>query len=306
MTAKKVNLNQLRILSVLLKEPNLSNASNILGVSQPTLSSALKQLREEFDDPLLVRVGNRMELTAKANSLCGPLDEIFDAVDRLWQKETATPERAQRKIVIGTTDYGAAMISGVLHNLLRERAPGISAQFVDAAETKELINRENELDFYLVPDAIRHSPVFQEFKSFPLFDEEMVYVVGRKNPLAKCDVSDIENDPDVSFAFYHVGIENYSNTTGQVISEFERSRKIDLRIQQFSLLPMIAEESESVVLMPRRLAEKLQPKFDSVILGPMNPPLTFSFCLMWDLVHQEDKVHEFVRELFRQEMKETA
>ncbi len=300
MASRKTNLNQLRFLSVLLREPNLSRASEILEVSQPTLSSALKQLREEFDDQLLVRVGNRMELTAKARSLCDPLDEIFDAVDRLWQQELLEPEKVSRRFVIGTTDYGTAMIASRLHNLLREKAPGITLQFVDVAETKELINRENELDFYLVPDSICRSPVFQDFKYFPLIDDEIVYLAGNNNPLATATSEEIETAEDVSFATFHVGVERYSSTTRQVISDFERGRKIDLRIQQWSLLAMLTEETNAVALLPRRLAEKCCDKYDCRIAGPMNPKLPFTLCLMWDQVHQSDNVHEFVRNLFKE------
>ncbi|QFU77195.1 LysR family transcriptional regulator [Halioglobus maricola] len=299
MAGRKTNLNQLRILTVLLKEPNLSRASEILGVSQPTLSSALKQLREEFDDMLLVRVGNRMELTTKARTLCEPLDEIFDAVDKLWQMESATPETASRGIVIGTTDYGAAMTASGLRNELNRSAPGISVQYVDVAETKELINRENELDFYLVPDSICHSPVFQDFKYFPLFEEEMVYLVGNSNPLAELSAEEIEEQPDISFATFSVGLERYSSVTRKVISEFEQGRKIDLRVQQWSLLPLIAEETDSVVLLPRRLAKKLQDKFACKIIGSMNPGVAFAYCIMWDRVYQSDNVHEFVRNIFK-------
>jgi DNA-binding transcriptional LysR family regulator len=299
MAGRKTNLNQLRILTVLLKEPNLSRASEILGVSQPTLSAALKQLREEFDDLLLVRVGNRMELTTKARSLCEPLDEIFDAVDRLWQQESSAPEKANRRIVIGSTDYGAAMTASRFCNELKKDAPGISVQYVDVAETREMINRENELDFYLVPDSICHSPLFQDFKYFPLFEEEMVYLVGKNNPLAELSVAEIEKQPDISFSTFHVGLERYSSELRQVISEFENNRKIDLRIQQWSLLPMVAEETDSVVLLPRGLAEKVKNKFACKIIGSMNPRVEFTCCLMWDRVYQSDSVHEYIRNVFK-------
>tara|TARA_R110002110_G_scaffold333755_3_gene544769 strand:+ start:38118 stop:39032 length:915 start_codon:yes stop_codon:yes gene_type:complete len=299
MAGRKTNLNQLRILAVLLKEPNLSRASDLLGVSQPTLSSALKQLREEFDDTLLVRVGNRMELTTKAKSLREPLNDIFDAVDRLWLLESSSPESANRDIVIGTTDYGTALTASRLRNELQKSAPGISVQYVDVVETKELINRENELDFYLVPDSICHSPVFQDFKYIPLFEEEMVYLVHESNPLAELSADEIETRPEVSFATFHVGYERYSSITRQVIAEFEQGRKIDLRIQQWSLLPMLAEETNSVVLMPRGLAEKLADKFSCKIIGSMNPAVGFTYCLMWDRVYQSDKIHEFVRNIFK-------
>jgi DNA-binding transcriptional LysR family regulator len=54
------DLNLLRILDVLLREQNVSRAASRLALSQPTVSNALARLREQLEDPLLVRVGRRM------------------------------------------------------------------------------------------------------------------------------------------------------------------------------------------------------------------------------------------------------
>lgn len=300
MSNRKTNLNQLRILSVLVREPNLSRASDILGVSQPTLSTALKQLRDDLQDPLLVRVGNRMELTVKAKSLIQPLDDIFDAVDLLWETGMPEPEEVTRRILIGTNDYGAAMTAAPLLKKLAEAAPGISLQYIDVAETKDLIDRENELDFYLVPNVVCHVPAFQDFKFIPLYDDEMVYMVGNGHRLARQGKLSSEDIDTESFAIFDVGAENYSVETRRVLSVMEMERHIPLRVQQFSILPFIACEANTVVILPRRLAEKMESSFDCKILGAITPAFEFSYCLMWSQVHQSDRVHEFVRQIFKE------
>jgi DNA-binding transcriptional LysR family regulator len=49
-----------------------------IGLSQPAASHALQRLRDIFGDPLLVRVGARMELTPRAQALRRPqaLDQV--------------------------------------------------------------------------------------------------------------------------------------------------------------------------------------------------------------------------------------
>jgi DNA-binding transcriptional LysR family regulator len=299
MAIRKANLNQLRILSVLLREPNLSRASEILGLSQPTLSSALKQLREDFNDPLLVRVGNQMEITARARSLVQPLDEIFQSVDMLWDADLNKPEDVKRHFIVGCSDYGTAMFAGPIYNRLIETAPGITVQFVDVAESKRLINRENELDFYMMPDTICNSPVFQEYKYIPLCDDEMVYYVHQDHRLAgSSDISE-EAFQGEDFIMYGLGEERFSQTTRRALSVMNMNRRSPLQIQQFALLPMLAEETGAVVVLPRRLAEKLKTKFHGHIIGPIQPEIPFAFCLMWEAVHQSDKAHEMMREIFK-------
>ena len=49
----------MRMLRILLTECSVSRTAEILGHTQPTVSLALRRLREILDDPLLVRSGTR-------------------------------------------------------------------------------------------------------------------------------------------------------------------------------------------------------------------------------------------------------
>ncbi|MEL6828408.1 MAG: LysR family transcriptional regulator [Pseudomonadota bacterium] len=278
----------------------MSRAADILGISQPTLSSVLKQLREEFNDPLLVRVGNRMELTAKAKLLEEPLNSVFEAVDTLWDVETANPSESRRNVLVGSTDYGAFITAAPLYKKLAEEAPGIAIQYVDAAETVEMVNQESEIDFYLVPDLVRHSPAFQNFKFVHLFDEEMVYLVGNHHRLAQVENPSAEEINKEPFATYHVGAERYSFQSLKIISNLESDRNIVLRVQQFSVLPKIAQNANCVVILPRRMANALAEKHNCTILGAIEPSFKFSICLMWERVYQTDDVHEYLRDTFKE------
>jgi DNA-binding transcriptional LysR family regulator len=73
-----MDLNLLVALDALLLEANVSRAAMRIGLSQPAASHALQRLRDIFGDPLLVRVGARMELTPRAQALRGPqaLDQV--------------------------------------------------------------------------------------------------------------------------------------------------------------------------------------------------------------------------------------
>lgn len=64
-----INLNLLLALQALLEERSVTAAARRLGVTQSAMSRQLAQLRYIFADPLLVRVGNRQQLTERANFL---------------------------------------------------------------------------------------------------------------------------------------------------------------------------------------------------------------------------------------------
>src|SRR4051794_25243777 len=68
----RVNLNLLVALDALLTEPSVTRAAARLGVTQSALSHTLRQLREVFDDALLVRGRGGMVLTPRAQQLAVP------------------------------------------------------------------------------------------------------------------------------------------------------------------------------------------------------------------------------------------
>lgn len=66
---RHIDLNLLVVLDALLAERHISRAAQRLAMTQPAVSHALNRLRDLFADPLLVRVGNEMRLTARAAAL---------------------------------------------------------------------------------------------------------------------------------------------------------------------------------------------------------------------------------------------
>lgn len=73
-----LDLNQLRVLAVLLQERSVTRAARRLGLTQPTISHALGKLREQFGDPLLVRSGREMLLTPRAAAMEPGLQRALD------------------------------------------------------------------------------------------------------------------------------------------------------------------------------------------------------------------------------------
>ena len=78
----QIDLNLLVYLEVLLRERNVTQAANQLGLSQPAMSNGLRRLRALFDDPLLVRTSEGMTPTERALELEPLVKEILLGVDR--------------------------------------------------------------------------------------------------------------------------------------------------------------------------------------------------------------------------------
>ncbi len=82
-SGRRLDESLIRSLYFLLTEASVSRAAAKLGIAQPALSRHLRALREVTGDELLVRVGNNMVLTERAESLVAPARRILSDLSLL-------------------------------------------------------------------------------------------------------------------------------------------------------------------------------------------------------------------------------
>jgi LysR family transcriptional regulator, nod-box dependent transcriptional activator len=121
-----LDLNLLVALNALLAERNISRAARRIYLSQPAMSNALARLRAWFDDPLLIRAGRRMMLTARAETLVAPVREILMRIESTVATPPAfDPATSTRQFTLVGSDYTAIVLIQPLVQLLAHEAPGI-------------------------------------------------------------------------------------------------------------------------------------------------------------------------------------
>ncbi|USD39276.1 LysR family transcriptional regulator [Ferrimonas sp. SCSIO 43195] len=123
------NLNQLRVLSALLQQPNLTRVAERLHMTQSAVSKTLHQLRQDFDDPLLVREGQRYLLTPKAQSLQLTLPQQLQQLDALYLPQSFDPSLCQRTLVFSSSDYVAQHIFPAIAAEVARQAPLVTLEY---------------------------------------------------------------------------------------------------------------------------------------------------------------------------------
>ena len=105
MNLKNIDLNLLVYLDVLLQKRNVTRSAETLGISQPAMSNGLQRLRKLFNDPLLVRTGNGMSPTERAERLQPLVRQIVASVEKAVESEQVfEPARANRVFRISVSD----------------------------------------------------------------------------------------------------------------------------------------------------------------------------------------------------------
>lgn len=121
-----LDFNLLKTLSVLLEHRHISNSAELLFLSQPAVSKQLTRLRDMFGDPLLVRSGNQLLLTPKADRIKPSVDSLCEQVKALVMPDSLNLAEVDVTVSIMFSDYGSPhWISSLLRQLHKE-APNVT------------------------------------------------------------------------------------------------------------------------------------------------------------------------------------
>lgn len=298
MLLRSVDLNLIPVLRELLLERNVSKAAAKLSLSQSATSAALARLRAALADPLLVQVGRRMELTDRAKDLIVPVEMASEALEAVWARKSFDPATTRRRFVIATADYVAMILGPRLIAELREKAPGVTVQFMDASPRLLERLRHGEIDFAILPRTVTETFDLEEIRSTLLFRDEFVAVAGRNHRFAKAPKStaDYASEPHIAFRI----------SGNPVVSASEREvagHKAELAttffFQQFSLLPLVALETGTVALVQRRLAEKMMEYLPLKIVPSPVPTTKIELHAMWSPVRHTDTAHQWFLDVLK-------
>ncbi|MFG1348668.1 LysR family transcriptional regulator [Xanthobacter autotrophicus] len=294
---RAVNLNLLPVLQALLRERHLARAADALHLSRPAVSAALAHLREVLDDPLLVRVGQRMSLTPHAESLIAPVNDLCAGLTRLFEGAGSDLWDARRCFVMATSDYGAALFGPALHDALRAQAPGLSVHFVNhSAHSMDALS-EGSVDFVVIPRGALVALQWPPDQSALLWKEEHVHVVRRDHPLAARDeVSEDDIAPWGQVSFEPQWYPDPGGRGDFVPETGKRSAASStIMVEQFCVPALVALETGAVATMPARLLARLQRHLPLQQLG--NARSSFEMMLAWGAITHDDARHFWFREL---------
>lgn len=251
-----LDLRQLRVFEVLLHERNLTRAAAGLGVSQPALSKTLSGLRAYFGDPLFIRVGHRMEPTAKALALEPALRSLLDQVTMLRAEHRPfDPKTSSRTFTFSVVDAGLIRLVPPLLETLRHDAPGVLLRVVPTdRDGLESVLESGHLDFAMGSFAALSKRIRRQFL-WPV-----TYVSA-----AAVDHPRLGTRPTAKAfaAERHVLVS--TGSTGHAHQLAERAleqgippENIVCRVPTFIAAAYLASRTDAVVTLPETMARELE------------------------------------------------
>lgn len=294
-----VDLNLLRLLSVLAEERSVTKAGDRLGLTQSAVSHALARLRAIFGDPLFVRGPQGMQPTQRALELAAGVQAGLSQIESALspQFDSATTDR--RFTIVGGS-YSCIVLVPVLVELMAAQAPHA-----------ELHMRNYTNDMYPLLDTGQADAMLagfitppDRFDTTPLFQDQFVWVVR-----AGHDIVNNQVDVEKLAALRFVAIDVPARATddagpppssgvwydrGAFDAELSR-RNLVQRVgavvpDALSAMAMVAR-SDMATLAPRRLVEAYLGNKRLALIEPpyASPSLTIS------AIHRRDSANDPAR-----------
>ena len=152
MRFNKLDLNLLVALDHLLNLRSVSEAAAQMNMTQSAMSNALLRLREYFGDDLLVKIGRRMELTPRAESLKDAVRDVLVRVE--WTIATTAdfnPAQSDRQFNVLVSDYTLATLIPKVLALCRKAESTVRFNFLHQVAGPERLLERGDVDLLIIP-----------------------------------------------------------------------------------------------------------------------------------------------------------
>jgi DNA-binding transcriptional LysR family regulator len=301
-TLRTLDLNLLKVFDVVMAERNLTRAAQLLSITQPAVSNALRRLRDALGDELLVRKGRTLEPTTRAQELWPAVRDTLQRLQNALAPNVFDPATASTTFVLTMADATAAELMPPLVELITVQAHEVSLRVVPLTtrDPRRLLD-EGHADlaignFPAVMSDLTARAQAGEAVSFlhhRLFEGEYVCVMRKGHPLAKgpltlkryCDARHML----VSFSGRAYGF------IDQALSAMGRSRRVVLTVNQFFTAGKIVSHSDLLTVLPRHFVN-VTGFADQLVLRelPFAPPAV-QVDALWHQRQDTSSAHTWLR-----------
>jgi DNA-binding transcriptional LysR family regulator len=293
MELKDVDLNLLLVFHKLLAERRVSKVAEMLGMTQPGVSNALKRLRLLLGDELFVRTVRGMEPTPYALRLAEPIGFALSTIhDSLNEVDKFDPLTTTRRFTLGMTDIGEVYFMPKLMEVLRPSAPGVTISTVRNTS----VNLQDEMEAGHVDLAIGLLPQLKSgYFQRRLFRQRYVcmFRAGHALDKGKITVEEFRNAEHVVVV---------SSATGHAIADqtLDRlgiERHITLTVPHFVAVGHILANSSMIATVPERFAMAcIQPFGLKYVPHPVALP-EININVFWHAKFNKDLANRWLRGL---------
>lgn len=255
MNFRTLDLNLLRVFDALMSEGSLTGAAEVLAITQPAASHALKRLHQAVGEALFVRHAHGMSPTPKAEALWPQVRAALSQLQQALAPGQFDPRREAITFRLAMTDAGASLLAPPLVAAIeREQALcNLRVLPLTTSDPRPLL-QQGEADVAIghFPEAL--TSLWAEgdsatLRQATLFDTRFVCLMRRGHPLAEQPLT-----LDAYCAAAHLLASATGRAAGYVdrtLTALGRRRRVVLTVNQYFTAGRVLTQSELLTVLPR-------------------------------------------------------
>ena len=268
-----MKLSQLRYFQAACRCGGVTAAAELLHLSQPSVTAAIKELESEFGLALLDRKRRGFSLTKEGQLLLEQADSLLAHADRV-ESVMADLSRQTRQLRLGVPPMIGALLLPRLYREFFSENPDLPVVITEGGrrELMRLLD-ENPLDLVFLP---HDRPLDPSCRAAFVTQLETVFCVSRDHPLAgrtEMKIEDLAREPLVLFK-----------------NSFFQTETIAQRFQALNLTPNILLHTDQLSTVRRLISSGVAGGFlfrdlvtehDGMVSISLSPAIRVTVSLVW-------------------------
>ncbi len=277
------------------KFKSVSLAAEQLAMSQPTVSNILNKIRQHYNDPLFLRIGNVMVPTELSKQLFPLVSEALNKVEVI-NNFTIDFDQAvsHQQFTLAMTDVSHLVLLPKISQYLKKHASHIrlNVRPITSETGYQMANGEIDLALGFLPH------LENGFYQQKLFEQYYVVIAAKDHPRLTGDsisteqyLSESHIDIDAGMGHYHIENE---------LQKLELERDILMRLPSYLGVGLVVQDTDAIATVPYYLSEVLLSRgklkiFDAPIAFP-----SYAVKQYWHMSCHHKASHQWLRHMFHE------
>jgi DNA-binding transcriptional LysR family regulator len=257
------------------------------------MSGTLARLRRHFGDELLVRAGNRYDLTPLAADLLARTAGALTMVEEVFAgRADSDAGSGQREFRVIASDFGVAVLGPAVSRILRERGRPVSLRFERIGE--EVITRPAQT-LRAVDGVVLPHGYLTRTPHLDLFSEQWVCLISADNSDVGPTLS-LEQLVEMPMVLAYDGPTAFIPAARQ-LAQLGVEPRVELVAEGFLALPYLIAGTNRVSIVQERLAHIVSASAPVRILACPFDALPIVEALWWHPDSERDPGHRWLRDV---------
>lgn len=196
-----MNFHQLQYFKIVFETGNITKAAEKLHISQPAVSTAIRELEAELGIRLFIRQNRGLTATEEGTVFYGLACKLLLQCEHAKHAVKEVSGR-KRLVRLGMAPMIGHILFPKIYQRLSEQYPDMELEILEEG-TFELQKRleEDQVELIIVPEGVE-SP---EYERREIYRTQMVFAISSRHPLARLEKLEVKQLAGVPLALYRRG-----------------------------------------------------------------------------------------------------